>query len=426
MIINRQTSYHDTTMQIVIIGNSAAGLSALEAFRKEDKTSLVTIVTAEGERPYSRVLLPYYLRGKVSFDNLFIRDKGYYDRLKATCITGKVVKLLADEKAVLLEGGTRLSYDKLLIATGSSPVKPPIPGLSGEGVHHLWTLEDATKLALLFQKGQSAVVLGSGFVSLQGAWAALSKGVAVSVVELMDRIMPRALDEQAAAVLTNRMIDLGVDLRVAAVTRKIEREGQFVLYFKDGKSLTADFIIVGTGVRPNIEFASGTGMRIDAGIVVNKHMETNLPGIYAAGDVAQVPSFLGGEPVVHALWPTAIETGSIAGNSMAVGKSDYSGSLNMNVTQMFNITVASMGEFIEAEGDEIWLDDSLPEDQYLKIVLRDRVPVGATCAGDSDLISTLGMLRPLIRQKVRFQGKLGTIKAMMAQNLSRHHHAFIK
>jgi nitrite reductase (NADH) large subunit len=428
LIINRQTSYHDTTMQIVIIGNSAAGLSALEAFRKEDRTSFVTIVTKEGENPYSRVLLPYYLRGKVSYDHLFIRDKDYYDRQKANCITGKVVKLLAEEKAVLLEGGTRLSYDKLLIATGSSPVKPPIPGLSGEGIHHLWTLEDATKLALLFQKGQSAVVLGSGFVSLQGAWAALSRGVAVSVVELMDRIMPRALDEQAAAVLANRMTDLGVDLRVATVTQEIERsdDGQFVLHFKDGRSLTADFIIVGTGVRPNVDFTSDTGMRIDAGIVVNKQMETNLPGIYAAGDVAQVPSFLGGEPVVHALWPTAIETGSIAGTSMAVGKSDYSGSLNMNVTQMFNITVASMGEFIEAEGDEIWLDDSLPEDQYLKIVLRDSVPVGATCAGDSDLISTLGMLRPLIREKVRIQGKPGTIKAMMAQNLSRHHHAFVK
>ncbi len=415
-------------MRVVIIGNSAAGLSGLEAFRKEDQSSSITIVAKEGEIPYSKVLLPYYLLGKIPYANLFTRDKDYYARLNARCITGKVVKLLPEQQAVLLESGTLLPYDKLLIATGSSPVKPPIPGLSGKGIYHLWTLADVENLAPYYNKGKHVVVLGSGFVSLQGAWAALSRGLDVSVIELMDRIMPRVLDDHAADLLAARMIKSGVDLRVNTFTREIERtgDGKLVLHFEDENSLTSDFIIVGTGVRPNVEFTAGTGIRIDAGIIVDKQMETTLPGIYAAGDVAQVPSASGGDPVVHALWPTAIETGGIAGTCMALAKSHYGGSLNMNVTQMFDITVAAMGEFMDIEGSESWIDENLPEDQYLKIVLKDGVPIGAICAGGSELISTLGMLRPLIREKVRLQGKPGMLKSILAKNIAQHHQAFVK
>ncbi len=417
------------TMQIVIIGNSAAGLSALEAFRKKDSSSKVTLVTKEEERPYSRVLLPYYLRGKVPYENLFIRDKDYYVRMNAKCVTGKVVQLLPEQQSILLEDKTLLPYDKLLIATGSSPVKPPIPGLSGKGVYHLWNLEDVHHLVPYFKKSKRVVVLGSGFVSLQGAWAAHSRGLKVSVVEVMSRIMPKALDSLAAELLAAEMKKFGVDLRVNTLTRKIERtrDEKLVLHFKDKNTLTCDAIIVGTGVEPNVDFTAGTKIRIDAGIVVDAQMETSLPGVYAAGDVAQVPSTFGGDSVVHALWPTAIETGRVAGTCMAGEKAFYKGSLNMNVTQIFDITVASMGDFIEFKGTESWTDKSLPKDQYLKILMKEGVPIGATCAGSSELISTLGFLRPLIREKVRIAGgDLGMLKAMLAKNIVQHHPSFAK
>lgn len=418
-------------MQIVIVGNSAAGLSALEAFRKQDQEATVTMIGQEEGRPYSKVLLPYYLRGKVPYDNLFIRDAGYYHRLNAKFIKGKVVRLLPAQRCVQLECGTQIAYDKLLVATGSSPTKPPIVGLTGEGIHHLWTLADVGQLAPYFQKDKHVAVLGSGFVSLQGACAARSLGMGVSVIELMGRIMPKALDDHGAEILALRMKNLGVDLRVETLTTSVERTeaGKLILHFKDGKSLTADVILVGTGVRPNIDFLEGTETRIGAGIIVNDQMETSLPGVYAAGDVAQVPSFAGGDPVVHALWPTAVETGAIAGNSMAANTIDsihYNGSLNMNVTQMFDLTVASMGEFMDAEGRESWIDNSLPKDQYLKIVLQQGVPIGATCVGTAELVSTLGMLRPLIRGKIRIAGKPGSLKEIMAQNISLHHRAFSK
>ena len=420
--------YWKDLMQIVIVGNSAAGLSALETFRKHDQSATVTMIGQEEGRPYSKVLLPYYLRKKVPYENLFIRDADYYNRLNAKFVKGKVSRLLPEQRCVVLESGSLIAYDKLLIATGSSPAKPPIPGLSGEGIHHLWTLADVRRLAPYFQKGKHVVVLGSGFVSLQGACAARSQGMNVSVIELMQRIMPKALDDHGAEILASRLKNAGVDLRVETLTTAIERtEGEkYVVHCQDGSSLSADCIIVGTGVRPNIDFLAGTDAKIDAGIIVNEQMETSLPEVYAAGDVAQVPSFAGGEPVVHALWPTAIETGSVAGSCMALHKVRYNGSLNMNVTQMFDITVASMGKFMDGEGSESWIDDSLPQDQYLKIVLQQGRPIGATCVGSAELVSTLGMLRPLIRGKVRIAGKPGTMKAIMAQNISQHHQAFIK
>ena len=280
-------------MNVVIIGNSAAGLSGLEAFRKHDQISQVTIIAKEGQKPYSKVLLPYYLRGKVPHEHLFVRGQDYYEQLNATCVNDTVIRLLVEQQCVQLADQTMLPYDKLLIATGSSPVKPPIPGLSGDGVHHLWTLADVGKLEPFYKKGNRVVVLGSGFVSLQGACAALSCGLNVSVIELANRIMPRALDERGANILASRMKEMGVDLRVNTLTTHIERskDKKYILFFKDGRSLTADFIIVGTGVQPNIDFLEGTTIKIDAGIIVNERMETSLTGIYAAGDVAQVPSF---------------------------------------------------------------------------------------------------------------------------------------
>jgi nitrite reductase (NADH) large subunit len=415
-------------MKMVIIGNSAAGLCCLEAFRKHDHHSSVTVITCEEIKPYSRVMLPYYLREKVTFDKLFIRADDYYQKLGATCIKGRVVDVLAGEHQVILADGRIVPYDKLLVASGSSPVKPPVKGLAGEGVHHLWTLHDARRIAPNFLPGKRVAVLGSGFVSLQGAWAALVKGLHVAVIELMDRIMPKALDERGSEILAGRIREKGVDLRVGTLTTEVtrSRRGEYVLHFGDGRDLVVDLIIVGTGVRPNVDFLKNTGLAGPQGVVVNDRMETSLPGIYAAGDVAMVPSFLDGRAVVHALWPTAVETGTVAGNCMAQKSDRYLGSLNMNVTQMFDVTVASMGEYMDEEGRELWVDQSLTDDQYLKIVLQDGVPVGAVAVGESELVATLGMLRPLIREKVRINGTPANLKNIMAWNISQYHQAFAR
>lgn len=391
-------------MHVVIVGNSAAGLSALESFRKEDKDAKVTLISKEGGLAYSRVLLPYYLRGKVDYDTFFIRDQKYYDDMNVEYIEASVEQVKDQEKIVTLSDGREVSYDKLLIATGSRAVKPPVPGLDNEGVYNMWTLDDVNSLEPYFKKGKRVMVLGSGFVSLQAAWAALCKGVDVKIIELAGRIMPTVLDEKGASLLTAKIEELGADLRVNTLTEKVEKteEGTFKIYTKGNEPFEVDFIIVGTGVRANIGLVDGTEVATDRGILVGPAMETTVKDIYSAGDVAQGPTAFGDKHMIHALWPTAIEMGKIAGANMAGKALCYEGSLNMNTTQMFDITVASMGKFNDGEGDRVVVLDgeTFGGYGYVKFVYQENLIVGVTTIGSSDLVPLLGKLRPIIRKKM--------------------------
>jgi NAD(P)H-nitrite reductase large subunit len=388
-------------MNIVIIGNSAAGLNALETFRKYDSDSKITVISKEKGKPYSRVLLPYFLRGKLQHDDMYIRDEKYFDNMNAEYIEKEVVKIDEVSKEVILDDNSKVSYDKLLIATGSSAAKPPIPGLEKEGVYHMWTKEDAENLEPFFKEGKKVLVLGSGFVSLQAAWAAITKGLEVKVIELADRIMPSVLDSKGAQMLMDKIIEFGVDLRLNAMTKKIEKleNGGHRVFVEGQEPFDVDFVIVGTGVRPNVGFLEGTEVKIDRGILVDKGMRTNVDGIYAVGDVAQGPTTFGEANVIHALWPTAMEMGKIAGANMSGKDFEYEGSLNMNVTQLFEITVASMGMFMDGASEEVFIDIDEKNNNYVKIVLKDCIPVGGTVVGSSELVKLLGVMRPSIRKK---------------------------
>ena len=387
-------------MQIIIIGNSAAGLNALETFRKYDNNSKVILISKELGPAYSKVLLPYYLREKISYDKLFLTDNNYYQELNAETYFGCEVTRIDDRNNyVVLDNGTILSYDKLLIATGADPVKPPIQGINGSGIYHMWTLSDAEVLDPYYHKGKRVLILGSGFVSLQAAWSALNRGMKVSIYELAPRIMPQVLDAKAAEVLEQKILEAGAELKVNITTEKIERniDGTLTVFAKGLDPLTVDLVIVGTGVRPNLGFLEGSRIKTNKGILVNNRMETNLSGIYAAGDVAQGPTVFGDNHAICALWPTAVEEGKVAGANMAGVDTIYQGSLNMNVTEMFGITVASMGKFIEDESNRIEEYANCDNSRYIKIVYKGDIPLGSVVVGSSDDVELLGLLRPLIR-----------------------------
>ena len=392
-------------MNIVIIGNSAAGLSALQNFRKYDKTSKVVMISKEGLMPYSRVLLPYVLRGKLPYEGMTIRTDRYFREMNAERVEGLVTRLDTENKKVILEDGREYPYDKLLIATGSYAVDPPIEGVKQDGVYHMWTQADVDKLMPKFQSCKRCVVIGSGFVALQAAWAARFRGMEVTVIELMDRIMPSVLDPMGADVLIKQIHEKGVTLHTGTITQKIEQneDGSFTLYLKDKDPLQADFVIVGTGVRPNVAFLEGSGVTVERGIPVDKFMETNVKDVYAAGDVAAGPTTWGDEHMIHALWPTAIEMGKTAGLAMAGRPLPYEGSLNMNVTQMYDVTVASMGKFNDQDIDDAKL--FAPEDGfgYLKVCYKDGYIVGCCLVGESEAVSLFGKLRPIIRKKQKIE-----------------------
>lgn len=390
-------------MNIVIIGNGAAGLSAVKTFRKYDKDSKILLITKEGKVPYSRVLLPYVLRKKIDYENIFLETEDFYKKYMVDCIEDEVISVNENEKKLILKSNKEIQYDKVLIATGAYAVAPQVDGLKGEGIYHMWTKSDLNQLITIFEEKQNVVVLGSGFIALQAAWTAKVRGLDVTVIEIMDRIMPTVLDKVGSEILRKNIIDSGVKLYTNTVTEKVyhQPEGKLKIYLKNQESIETDFIIVGTGVRSNLQFLEDTSIKRERAILVDQYMNTNVEDIYAAGDVAAGPTVFGHKHLTHALWPTAVEMGQVAGANMAGKSMCYSGSLNMNVTQMFNTTVASIGLFNDEDIDNYYVYDMEKYEGYIKICYKNELVVGACLIGQSESVKLLGKLRPLIRKKLK-------------------------
>lgn len=387
---------------IVIIGNGAAGLAAIKSFRKYDPKTPITVISKEGGAAYSRVLLPYVLRGKLTYDKLFIPYAEKFKELGVEYIESEVLSLDDKNNFISLSDGRQLTYDKLLIASGSHALLPPVEGIDQPGVHNMWTRKDLDALTEEFKTKKEAIVVGSGFVSLQAAWAARSHGIRVSIVEIADRIMPLVLDIRGSTIMTEQMAKLGVDVHTSAVTERVEKapDGRFSLVLKDQGTIPADFIIVGAGVRANIEFLKDSGVVFNRTVPVDDHMRTNVADIYAAGDAAAGPSAFGDEHVTHALWPTAVEMGAIAGANMAGEDISYSGSLNMNVTEMFGVTVASMGKFNDSDIDNYYVYGDETGKGYCKLCYKNDLIVGICLIGTPETVGMMGKIRPIIRRRL--------------------------
>lgn len=386
--------------RVIIIGNSASGLSALENFRKHDRTSDVIVISKEGNEPYSRVLIPYILRKKIEYGGLHICERDYFEKYHAELVCDEVIGIDTENQLVKTVNGL-YQYNKLLIATGSHAISPPIEGIHNEGIFHMWTKDDLNDLIPYFDKCKRVCIIGSGFVALQAAWAARCRGLEVVVIELMDRIMPNVLDGKGAELLTEKIRESGVVLHTSTSTKSFEKleDGTFSVHLTDKEDIAADFIIVGTGVRPNVEFLNGSGIKAERGISVDSHMMTNIQNVYASGDVAAGPTIFGEVNQIHALWPTACEMGKIAGENMAGIASKYEGSLNMNVTEMFGVTVASMGKFNDSEVDESYVFDENSGYEYFKICYKDGLLMGGCLVGNSEAVKVFGKIRPLIQKK---------------------------
>ncbi len=386
-------------VRVVIIGNSAAGLSALEEFRQFDKFSSVFVISQEGPAPYARVQLPYYLRDRVGRDNLYIREPDYPNALSAEMIEGRVSAIDTTNKLLTLEDGRTVEFDRLLIASGSTPLLPPMTGIDSRGVHHVWTMDDAIAIKPVFRAGKRVLILGGGFIAMQAAWAAVQCELSV-VLAVRSTILRQDLDDPARRELKNRMTDYGVSLVEGQMPAKIAEnaDGSLTVEYPNRDSLDVDKVVVATGIRPNTAFVNGSGIEIDDGILVDGRMQTNIADIYAAGDVAAANTSAGEDHVVRALWPCAVEQGKVAGSNLAGRDMAYQGSLNMNVTDLFGLVIASTGRFAGADGKQVWTYGELAQGNYLRVVLEDGIPIGGLSVGSPDGVGTLGMLRPYIRQ----------------------------
>jgi NAD(P)H-nitrite reductase large subunit len=400
-------------MRHVIIGAGPAGVLAAEQLRKLDPEGAVTIVGDEPEPPYSRMAIPYLLVDRIDEAGTYLRkDPGHYDRLGIEVLQDRVTAVDPVARSVTLAKGGSRSWDKLLIATGATPLTPPIPGVDLDGVSACWTLADARRIAQRAREGASVVLIGAGFIGSIILESLARRGVHLTVVELEDRMVPRMLNQQASGLLRRWCERHGVDVRVSARVQAIEQargDKPLNVLLEGGDSIAADLVIRATGVRSNTGFLAGSGITTDRGIVVDDYLAASARDVYAAGDVAQGRDFSTGASVVQAIQPTAVEHGRAAALYMARGHGQpQRGTINMNVLDTLGLVSSSFAQWMGVEGgDSAELSDP-DRFRYLNLQFQDDVLVGATALGLTDHV---GVVRGLIQGRTRLGGWTKKLKA---------------
>lgn len=360
----------------LVIGNGVAGTTAAEQIRKHDGEGEITLVTAEGVPFYYRVRLPDYLGGEIAEDALIAKKKEWYgERRINLLLSTRVTGADPEEKRVLTATGQALAYDRLLLASGSRPFIPDIKGARKEGVFVIHTIEDARRIASAAAGVNNVVIIGGGLLGLETGNALRRRGKKIAVVEFFPRLLPRQLDNEGAKRLQQIFEADGFTFRLDSTTREItgaEKAEGIVL--ENGETLAAEMVILSAGVRPDLDLATMLKVKTGRGVIVDEHMETSRPDIYAAGDVIEF------EGRTYGIWPAAMEQGKIAGINMAGGQASYRGTTLSNTLKVAGIDLASCGD-IDAEGN-YESRVAVSADTYKKAVIdRDRV-IGCIMLGD--------------------------------------------
>ena len=361
----------------LIVGNGAAGTHAAEAIRKEDGGGRITMVTDEDLPFYYRIRLNELISGDVTEADLLAKKKAWYrdqdiDLRTSTRVEGGDAK----KKTLITADGLELSYDQLLLATGSHSFVPPIEGSEKKGVFALRSVQDARDISSWAKKAETVVLIGGGLLGLETGNGLRKSGKQVTVVEFFPRLLPRQLDVDGAGRLQQIMEAMGFSFRLGAKTREIGGSGAVTeVLLEGGENLSADMVVISAGVRPNMELAEPLGLNHDKGIQVNERLETNQPHIYAAGDAAE---FRG---MPYGIWPAAMEQGKIAGTNMAGGDLAYDGTTMANTLKVVGVDLASAGNIdVDNELDSRTLGN---EKVYKKIVLKNDRIVGCIMLGDT-------------------------------------------
>jgi len=385
-------------MDYLIVGAGPAGVIAAENLRRADPAGKVVLIGDEPEPPYSRMAIPYLLAEHISEDGTHLRHgAGHYESLGIEALRDRVAKVDTKGRQVTLQGGGTRSYDRLLIATGSQATRPPIPGMELDGVQNCWTLNDARRIAAGTKKGSRVVLMGAGFIGCIVLEALAARDVQLTVVEMEDRMVPRMMDETGGEMIKRWCESKGVTVLTSTKVEAIgQAAGGLKLTLGNGKTLDADLVVCATGVKPNIAFLDGSGIATDLGVLVDEHLQSNVEGVFAAGDVAQGPDFSTGERQIHAIQPTAAEHGRIAALNMAGHETRYRGSLSMNVLATLGLISASFGQWQGVKKGQQAKAVDKDGFKYLRLEFDGDVLVGALALG---LTQHVGVVRGLIQTR---------------------------
>ena len=408
-------------MQHVIIGNGPAGVIAAETIRKYRTQDRIIMIGDEPEPPYSRMAIPYLLHGNIDEHGTHLRKQAdHFARLKIEQVAGRVKRIDHAGKKVELDHGGTLPFDRLLLATGSVPARPPIPGIDSPGVHNCWTLADARNIIGAARKGTRVLQMGAGFIGCIILEALVVRGVSLTVVEMGDRMVPRMMGEGAGQMIRRWCEAKGIVVYTGARVERIEpiAGGALRVSLSSGLTLEVDIIISATGVKPNIGIVEECGIACTTGIMVDASMQTSVPGIYAAGDCAEAFDPATGKTVVSAIQPNAAEQARCAGMNMAGHVRVQQGVTQINVLDTLGLISTSFGQWEGVPGGERAELTDADAYKYIRLEFNGGLLIGANTIG---LTEHVGVLRGLIESKVR----LGPWKAHLMADPFRLKEAYI-
>ncbi|MCX6640449.1 MAG: FAD-dependent oxidoreductase [bacterium] len=407
-------------MHHVIIGNSAAGIGAAEAIRQIDKEAPLTIISDESESAYSRALISYELAGWIGKGNLDLRPREFYQEKNIAAHLGKrAIKIDAGKKQVHLNDGSRVDYDRLLIATGGSPQQMGVPGEDKKGIFGFRNYRDLLNIYDAIITAEHGVVLGGGCIGLQAASGLHHHGVKTSIAIASAHLLSQVADAECGDIYQRLFESNGIAIKTSMKPVEFRGVGQVgSIGFDDGSEMPAQIVISGKGVKPNTELAEGTKIKVDRGIIVDDRMCTAEPDVFAAGDVAVTQDCVTCESTVNAVWPCAYEQGRTAGFNMAGRDRVYDGSMRMNAAEFFRVPLISIG-VVKPQGDGYEVHSYLDKSRmvYWKMVFKGKLLVGAVLVGR---VERAGVLANLMRKHIDVSSIKGELLA------GRYNYALIK
>ncbi len=410
-----------SSFDFLIVGNSTAAVGAVEAIRSVDKTSSIGVIAHEPEHTYSRPLITYFVAGKVAEDNIYYRPADFYERNQVELLTGlevtRVVRTqqLRDEEqsrsiggagSVEIREGEPIFYRKaVLLAAGGAPIVPPVPGTDRPGVFFMNTIDDARRAKGWLAHASRAVVVGAGLTGLKTAEALAQIGQEVTVVEMMDRVLATTMDETGSELVKNVLVKNGVEVlngvQMTAIEGSQDANDAAAVALSTGERLACDSVFLTIGVRARTSLVDGSGIDTNRGILVDRHMRTNVDNIYAAGDIAEAYDPLSGGNRVVPILPNAYIGGRVAGMNMAGAAAEYNVGMAVNSVSFFGEPFMSAGFATESDGEEFRVVSRLEGDLYRKFVIRNNKLVGMIITGD---VERAGLITGAMRAELDVSG----------------------
>ncbi len=380
-------------MKYVIIGNSAAAIGCVDGIRQVDKTGEITIISNEKHHTYSRPLISYLLQGKTDIEKMKYRPNSYYnDNNVKTVFDKEVTQIDKDSKQVILNDNSKISFDKLLVATGSSPFVPPMSGLERvENKFTFMTIDDEIAIEKVISQESKVLIIGAGLIGLKCAEGLNKKVKSITVVDLAKRILPSILDETGSDMIKNHIEKNGIEFILEDSILEFESH---TATLKSGKQIPFDIVVIAVGVRPNIKLISDIGGEVGRGIKTDTYQQTNIENVYSAGDCTESFDITSNEQKVLALLPNAYMQGECAGINMAGDsiddKKEYVNAIPMNAIGFFGLHIITAGNY---DGDEYVVKT---DNSYKKLITKDNLLKGYILIGS---VERAGIYTSIIRER---------------------------